>query len=96
MFIFFTKNRLYKVDHRLQMPREEVAFTALQGQKSTPIPKLLGTAEAYFVCHIGPIFQISLVYAFIGCLQSMRLMVLCIKLLLRKDKYTLGGYEYSN
>ena len=24
-------------------------------------------AEAYFVCHIGPIFQISLIYAFIGC-----------------------------
>ena len=23
-------------------------------------------AAAYFVCHIGPIFQISLIYAFIG------------------------------
>ena len=31
--------------------------------------KFLGTAEAYFVCHIGLIFQISLIYAFIGCPQ---------------------------
>ena len=30
----------------------------------------VGTAEAYFVCNIGPNFQISLVYAFIGCPQS--------------------------
>ena len=35
--------------------------------KSTLTPKFLGTAEAYFVCHIGPNFQISLIYAFIGC-----------------------------
>ena len=27
-------------------------------------------AEAYFVCHIGRTFQISLIYAFIGCPQS--------------------------
>ena len=40
----------------------------LQGRKSTPTPKFLSTAEAYFVCHIGPNFQISLIYAFIGCL----------------------------
>ena len=40
---------------------------SLNGQKSTPNPKFLGTAKAYFVCHIGPIFQISLIYAFIGC-----------------------------
>ena len=32
-------------------------------KKSTPIPKFLGIAEAYFVCHIGPNFQISLIYA---------------------------------
>ena len=31
----------------------------LHGRKSTPTPKFLGTAEAYFVCHIGPNFQIS-------------------------------------
>ena len=40
---------------------------SLHGQKSTPTPKFLGTAKAYLVCHIGPIFQISLIYAFIGC-----------------------------
>ena len=32
----------------------------------TPTPKYLGTAEAYFFWHINPIFQISLIYAFIG------------------------------
>ena len=41
---------------------------SLHGQKSNSNPKFLGTAEAYFVCHIGPKFQISLIYAFIGCL----------------------------
>ena len=40
---------------------------SLHGRKSTPTPKILGTAEAYFVCHISPNFQISLAYAFIGC-----------------------------
>ena len=43
---------------------------SLHGRKSNPNPKFLGTAEAYFVCHIGPKFQISLIYAFIGCPQS--------------------------
>ena len=46
---------------------------SLHGQKSTPTPKFLGTAEAYYVCHIGPNFQISLIYAFIGCPQSVAL-----------------------
>jgi hypothetical protein len=40
---------------------------SLHGRKSTPTPKFLGTAEAYFVCNISPNFQISLIYAFIGC-----------------------------
>ena len=40
---------------------------SLYGQKSNPNPKFLGTAEAYFVCHIGPNFQIFLIYAFTGC-----------------------------
>ena len=40
---------------------------SLHGQKSTYTPNFLGTAKAYFVCHIGPIIQISLIYAFIGC-----------------------------
>ena len=38
---------------------------SLHGQKFTPTPKLLDTAEAYFRCHISPIFQISLISAFI-------------------------------
>ena len=38
---------------------------SLHGRKSTPTPKFLGTAEAYFVRHIGQNFQISLIYAFI-------------------------------
>ena len=32
-----------------------------------PNLKFLGTAKAYFVCHIASKFQISLIYAFIGC-----------------------------
>ena len=40
---------------------------SLHGQKSTPNPKFLDMAEAYFVFHIGLDFQISLIYAFIGC-----------------------------
>ena len=41
---------------------------SLNGRKSTPTPKFLGTPEAYFVCHISPNFQISMIYALIGCL----------------------------
>ena len=37
------------------------------GRKSTSNPKFLGKAEAYFVCLIGPNFQIPLIYAFIVC-----------------------------
>ena len=40
---------------------------SLQGRKSIPNPKFICTAEAYFVCYIGPKFQVSLIYAFIGC-----------------------------
>ena len=43
---------------------------SLHGQKSNPNPKFLGTAKAYFVCHISPKFQISLICAFIGCPYS--------------------------
>ena len=42
----------------------------LHGRKSTPTPKCLGMTEAYFFCQISPKFQISLIYAFIGCPQS--------------------------
>ena len=47
--------------------RPEGEQPSLHGQKFNPNPKFLGVAAAYFVCHIGPIFQISLIYAFIGC-----------------------------
>ena len=43
---------------------------SLPGRKSTPTPKFLGTAVAYSFCHISPNFQISLIYAFIECPQS--------------------------
>ena len=53
----------YSKKHELRTSGEEIAFSAQ--------PKVLGTAEAYFVCHIGPKFQIFLIYAFIGYPQSM-------------------------
>ena len=39
---------------------------SLHSQKFTPTPKFIGTSEAYFVWHIGPNFQISLIYSLIG------------------------------
>ena len=48
--------------------RPERKQPSLHGRKFNPNAKFL--AEAYFVCHIGPIFQISLIYALIGCPQS--------------------------
>ena len=50
--------------------RPERKQPSLHGRKFNPNPRFLGTTEAYFVCQIGPIFQISLIYAFIGCPQS--------------------------
>ena len=38
----------------------EAKYHSLHSRKFNPNPKCLGTAEAYFVCHIGPNFQISL------------------------------------
>ena len=49
--------------------RPERKQPSLHGQKFNPNPKFLGMAAAYFVCHICLIFQISLIYAFIGCPQ---------------------------
>ena len=43
---------------------------SLHGRKSTPTPKFFGTAKGYFVCRIGPKFQISLICAFTGCPSS--------------------------
>ena len=53
--------------------RPERKQPSLHGRKINPNPKYLGTAKAYFVCHIGPNFQISLIYAFTGCLYSLNL-----------------------
>ena len=38
--------------------RPETKKPALHGRTFTPTPKFLGTANAYFVCHIYPKFQI--------------------------------------
>ena len=57
--------------------------SSLHSQKFNPNPKFLGTDEAYFVCHISPIFQISLIYAFIGCSSSV-LMRIWASILQRK------------
>ena len=46
--------------------RPEREYPSLYGREFNPNPKFLGTAEAYFVCHIGPKIQISLIYAIIG------------------------------
>ena len=53
-------------DHEdgLQTPREEIVFTTRPKIQSQS--QILGTVEAYFVCHIGPLFLVSLIYAFIG------------------------------
>ena len=39
----------------------------------------LGTAEAYFVCHIGPNFQISLTFAFITSVAKVTINILYTK-----------------
>ena len=41
-------------DYERQMSKR----SSLHGRKSTPTPKFLGMAKEYFVCHIGPNFQI--------------------------------------
>jgi len=60
---------------------------SLHGRKSNPNPKLLGTAEAYFISHIGPKSQISLIYAFIGCLLSVCMLI--------RNSLLFGTLEYS-
>ena len=59
---------LYTFYHWLWTPREDsLPCTA---EKFNPNSKFLGTAKAYFVCHIGQFFQILLLYDFIGCPQT--------------------------
>ena len=60
------KNR---VDHGLPTTVEEISFTAWP-KINSPNPKYFGTAEAYFVCHIDPNFQISSIYAFIASIAA--------------------------
>ena len=62
---------------------------SLHGRKSNPNPKFIGTAEAYFVCHIGPKFQVSLIYAFIGCPLSVMSCMCCV------FDFELEGYTIS-
>ena len=40
--------------------------------KSTPTPKFLGTAKAYFVCHISPNFQIFLICTYLHWVSLVR------------------------
>ena len=55
-------------DHGLRTPGEEIAFTTRP--KIHSHSQIFRYAEAKFVCHISPNFQISLIYVFIGCPQS--------------------------
>ena len=43
-------------------------------------------AAAYFVCHIGPIYQISLIYAFIGCPQTVILVIQTLTIVRSKSE----------
>ena len=50
-------------------------YSSLHGREFNPNPQFLDTAKAYFVFHIGSIFKISLIYAFISCPKSVCLLV---------------------
>ena len=56
-------NRGAKIPATTDYVRPERKQPSLHGHRFTPTPKC-------FVCHIGPALQISLIYAFIGCPQS--------------------------
>ena len=51
-------NQMNQSEHGLWTPGEKIAFTPRS--KIHSHSQILAKAEAYFVCHIGPIFQISL------------------------------------
>ena len=70
LFFLFEYSNVYLVGIRkltkgTDYGRPERKQPSLHGRKFTSTPK-------DFVCHIGPIFQISLIYAFIGCPQSVK------------------------
>ena len=62
---------LHQLAQNTDYGRPERKQSSLHGRKFTPTPKFLGMAAAYFVCHIGPFFQVSQIHAFIGCPQSL-------------------------
>ena len=66
-----TRNNTFKVSNAMIATANYGSLMrispSLHDRKSNPNPKFLGMAKAYFVCHISPKFQISLIYAFIGC-----------------------------
>ena len=68
ILIYFTNHHLEcSTDYRHTQRKQ----SSLHSQKFNSNPKFLGTAEAYFVCHIGPKFQLLFfIYAFIECPQS--------------------------
>ena len=75
------------LNHGTNYGHPERKQPSLHGRKFNPNPKFLGTAKAYLVCHIGPIFQISLIYAFIGCPQSVVPMMQHVCICVVQTKY---------
>ena len=57
----------FYIQMQVQIENKAFAYRFYRPFTQQCTPKFLGMAAAYFVCHIGPIFQISLIYAFIGC-----------------------------
>ena len=80
--------------------RAERKQPSLHGRKFNPNPKFLAMAAAYFVCHIGPIFQISQIYTFIGCPQSvskqLNVRLKMKKIFEKKECYGRTGFRTFN
>ena len=54
--------RLHSKEHGLRTPSEEITLTSQL--KIHSHSQILGTAEAYFVCHISPIGPFKIVFKF--------------------------------
>ena len=69
-FIVFNQRNVHKRVQLLFWPYTQTMDArrgnCLQWTAENPPPKFLGTAEAYFVCHVGPNFQISLTYHWVS------------------------------
>ena len=61
---------------RLRFQARTTDYCAVEN--SLPLPIFQVRPRHILVCHNGPIFQISLIYAFVGCPQSVRATV-CTK-----------------